>query len=385
MSALERSTGTWILGDAPRATPGRAHAVWGEVSREAADPEWDRFVEGVAGGHHLQTGLWAQVKATQGWRPLRLCLRRDGQIVGGAQLLVRSLRVGAIAYCPRGPLLGEDDPSQLGRLLDELASLARRQRILYFKVQPPVGREDMEEILLERGFVAGDMQVAPMATVRVDLRRPAEEILAAMRSATRQKIGKAQRKGVTVREAGAAGLASFGRVLAATGRRQGFSPYPVDYYGEILRRFGDGQRAALLLAEYRGQALAGAVIVGYGDTAVYKMGGWSGEHPQVRPNELLHWHAIQWARDRGYAYYDLDGISPPTARALLAGQPPPESARGGTTFFKLGLGGEVALFPGTYDRSFHRMLALPVRMAAPRLYSIRSLAGRAHSLQGREA
>lgn len=383
MNALERPAVEPVHASDARPGPrgGRAAAV--EISREASDFEWDEFVERVVGGHHLQTSLWAQVKAAHGWRPLRLCLRWNRKIVAGAQLLVRPLRVGAIAYCPRGPLLGDDYPAQIGTLLDALASVARRERILYVKVQPPVGRWDMEPILRERGFVAGDMQVAPMATVRVDLRRPAEQILAAMRSATRQKIGKAQRRGVTVSEAGVAGLASFGDVLTATGRRQGFSPYPVDYYGEILRRFGDGRRATLLLAEYEGQALAGAVIVGYGDTAVYKMGGWSGEHPQVRPNELLHWHAIQWARDRGYDWYDLDGINPSTARALATGEPLPESGRSGTTFFKLGLGGEVALYPGTYDRSFHRLLALPARIAAPRLYSIRSLAGRAHGLQGR--
>jgi peptidoglycan pentaglycine glycine transferase (the first glycine) len=353
-----------------------------EVSTAGLDPDWDGFVDTAPGGHHLQSSLWAQVKAREGWHPVRLLARREGELVAGAQLLVRPTRLGAIGYCPRGPLLGEDDPATLGALLDGLARLARRERILYVKVQPPAGREDMVPVLREHGFVAGDMQAAPVATVRIDLRGPVEEILASMRSATRQKIRKATRKGIVVREAGASGLAAFGEVLAATGRRQGFAPYPVAYYAEILEQFGDGQRATLLLAEHEGEVLSGAVIVGYGDTVVYKMGGWSGDSTAPRPNELMHWQAMQWAKERGYRYYDLDGISPSVARAVLAGEELPESGHRGPTFFKLGFGGEVALFPCTYDRSFHRLLALPARVAAPRLNHFQALA---HRLQGRVA
>jgi lipid II:glycine glycyltransferase (peptidoglycan interpeptide bridge formation enzyme) len=351
-----------------------------ELSREPLDSDWDAFVDATPGGHQLQTSMWGRVKATEGWRPVRLRAWRDGELVGGAQLLVWPTRLGAIGYCPRGPLLHKDDHDTLWALLDALAKVARSDRILYLKVQPPAGREHMEPVLRELGFVAGDMQAAPIATVRIDLRRPAEEILASMRSATRQKIRKATRKGIVVREAGASGLAAFGDVLAATGRRQGFAPYPVEYYAEILRQFGDGHRAGLLLAEYDGEVLSGAVIVGYGDTVVYKMGGWSGDSTGPRPNELMHWQAMQWAKERGYRYYDFDGISPTVARAALAGEELPEAGHSGPTFFKLGFGGEVALYPPTYDRSYHPLLALPARIAAPRLNHFQALA---HRLQGR--
>jgi lipid II:glycine glycyltransferase (peptidoglycan interpeptide bridge formation enzyme) len=110
------------------------------------------------------------------------------------------------------------------------------------------------------------------------------------------------------------------------------------------------------------------------------MGAWSGSRTGLRPNELMHWHAIQWARERGYRYYDLDGIDEPAARAVLAGEELPESGKRGTTHFKLGLGGEVTLYPTAYDRSFHWLLVWPARIAAPRLDRFRS---RAHRLLGR--
>src|ERR1700739_3952466 len=105
-----------------------------DVSRTALDPAWDAFVEATAGGQHLQTSLWAQVKARHGWQAVRLRVHRDGQFVGGAQLLGRQTRLGAIAYCPRGPLFGDNDPATLSTLLDALARLARSERILYVRI-----------------------------------------------------------------------------------------------------------------------------------------------------------------------------------------------------------------------------------------------------------
>ncbi len=348
------------------------------VSTSRLDPEWDAFVETAPGGHHLQTSLWGQVKAAQGWWPIRLRLKLDGELVGGCQLLLRSVRIGTIAYCPRGPLMADLDETALGIVLDALADVSRRRRILYVKVQPPAGRSDLEPALRERRFVASDLPAAPAATVRVDLQHTPEEILAGMRATSRRHVRNAIRNGIGIRSAGDAGLAAFGALVTKTSERQGFAPYPVDHYAEMLRQFGP--RAELLLAERGGEVLSGALVVGYGDTVVYKMGAWSGEHTALTPNELLHWHAMQWARDRGYRYYDLDGINEYVAEAIVAGDAVPEQGRRGTTNFKLGLGGEVTLFPRAYDRSFHRLLVWPAQIAAPRLTRLQSWA---HRLQGR--
>jgi peptidoglycan pentaglycine glycine transferase (the first glycine) len=349
------------------------------VSTSRLDPEWDAFVDRAPGGHHLQTSLWANVKATQGWRPIRTRLQRDGELVGGFQLLLHSLPVGTIAYCPRGPVMADLDQTALGIVLDALASVALRHRILYVKVQPPAGRGDIEHALRERGFAISDLPTAPVATVMVDVRRTPEELLAGMRANSRRCARKAIRDRIEVRPAGDTGLAAFARIIARASERHGYDPYPVDYYAEILRQFGP--RAELLLAERGGEALSGLLLIGYGDSVICKACAWSGEHRGIiTPNELIHWRAMQWARDHGYRYYDLEGIEESVARAILAGEGVPERGRRTATHFKLGLGGEVTVFPRSYDRSFHRLLAWPARLVAPRLSRMQS---RAHRLQGR--
>lgn len=351
------------------------------ISHASDDPGWDEFVNAAPGGDHLQSSLWAQVKQELGWRALRVELRRSGELVGGCQLLVRSLPIGKIAYCPRGPLTLEGEPALAASVLDALELMVRREHIHYLKVQPPPRRSDIEPMLLGRGFVQSDMPAAPVATVRIALDPCFDHIMARMRPSTRANIRRAEREGVVVQQIGAAGLPIFGELVAATSRRQGFTPYPLRYYAEMLRRFGDRQRAELLVAECRDEALSGAIIIGYGDTVVYKMSAWSGRGTKLHPNEAMLWGAIQWAHDRGYRFFDLEGILEPVARAILAGEELPEEGRRGTTGYKLGMGGQVMLYPRAYDRSFNPLLVWPTRLLAPRLTRFSYLA---HRMVGRE-
>jgi lipid II:glycine glycyltransferase (peptidoglycan interpeptide bridge formation enzyme) len=97
----------------------------------------------------------------------------------------------------------------------------------------------------------------------------------------------------------------------------------------------------------------------------------------------MHWQAMLWARDRSYRYYDLEGILETTARAIVAGEELPEGSRRGTTHFKLGMGGEVTIYPAAYDRSFHPLLVWPARMIAPRLARLARFRSVGHRLAGR--
>src|SRR5262245_40638893 len=288
------------------------------MRRETPDVAWDRFIEMVDGGTYQQTSMWAQVKSVVGWQAERLVVEREGKIIGGCQLLIRRLPVAAIAYAPRGPVIPDRDPAVLDLILASIHRVARRRRVLYLAVQPPPGRHDLASDLEARGLVKSDLEIAPRATVRIALQRSAEALFGAMREATRRNVRKARRLDVTVREGSQADFPLFWDLLTATALRQDFSLYPSQYYEKIWRAFAAHGDAVLLKAEHRDAVLAMHLLIGLGDTVVYKMGGWSGAGKDLHPNELLHWTDIEWARRSGYRYYDFDDISLPVARAVLA-------------------------------------------------------------------
>jgi lipid II:glycine glycyltransferase (peptidoglycan interpeptide bridge formation enzyme) len=282
-------------------------------------------------------------------------------------MLMRPLPgVGSLAYVPRGPLIADPGETTLDAILTGVRELARRERLLYLKIQPPVDRHDMESFLLARGFRHSGLEAAPTATVRIDLRRSPEDLLAQMRPTRRRNIRRAHRGEVTVRWGGADDLPAYHRTIQATAERQRFAPYPARYYEQMWRSFSPGGHAMLLVAEHRERVVASLMLIGFGDTVLFKMGGWTGEHREARVNELLHWKAMLFARSRGFRWYDLEGIATDVAMAIRERGAPTSLTYAGTTRFKLGFGGSVAVFPPAFDAPCRRGLGRGVMWLSPK-------------------
>src|SRR4051812_694572 len=349
-----------------------------EIDRGARNPEWDAFVARTPGGHHLQTTAWAHVKALAGWRATRVLLRSDGSLVGGCQLLTRDLPLSRrVAYVPRGPLLASREPEALDELLAAMRDVARQERVLMMKVQPPVDRDDMPTLLRERGFAPSELQTAPAPSVRVPLTgRGDDELLAAMHSSKRRQVRAARKHGVSARAGTAADLQVLQDLLAATGERQDFTPYSAEYYRRLWDGFAPDGGAHLVIVEHDGAPASAMLLITLGDTAIFKIGGWSGRSAPGA-NDLMHYSGMCWAREQGFAYYDFEGIPVDVARTVLAGGPAPES---GVALFKLRFGGDVVLYPGAHDAFFGRILGPAARRLAPRAERSRKLA---HRIAGR--
>ena len=102
------------------------------------DAEWDEFVESHPDGSILQTTQWARLKNRFGWRSRRVWLRKDGRLVAGAQLLIRSAALGLlrIAYIPHGPLVDWQDKDQVDLLLNQIDFAAYEHGAGLLKFEP---------------------------------------------------------------------------------------------------------------------------------------------------------------------------------------------------------------------------------------------------------
>jgi len=320
------------------------------VSYALDEPAWDAFLESTPGGHHVQTSLWAQVKATLGWEPVRLLVTRDEQIVAGAQILLRRLPlVGTIGFISKGPVVGPADPALAEFVVQAVQRVARDRGIRHLTVQPADNGQELAQRLCSAGFQPGSTSVAPTATLLLDVTKDEDVLLAEMSTKTRYNVRLAARKGIRVREGDAQDLHRYYQILTATGQRQGFSPYPERYFTEMWRVLHPHGYINLLLAEYAGDVVSAQLVIAFRDTVINKLSVWSGQHGNRRPNEALQWASIQWAKARGYRYYDFEGINRTAAEALVQNEPLPDALKQSVTSFKLGFGGEAALFPTAYD------------------------------------
>jgi peptidoglycan pentaglycine glycine transferase (the first glycine) len=323
---------------------GRTYAL--RRSDTAEDPGWDRFVAGIDGGHHVQTALWARVKAVVGWDAVRVVVETDGRIVGGGQLFLRSVPfIGAVGYVSKGPVLSVDDRTLRSRLIDSLMEEARLRRVRHLTIQPANNGQVFTQELADRGFRPSSVPVAPQTSLLVDLEADIETLLAGMNSKTRYNVRLGERKGIRVREGDEGDLSTYYRMLVTTGDRAGFTVYPEEYFTEMWRWLHPHGYVRLFVAEYQGEIVSGQLVVPFGDTVINKLSVWSGSHGSKRPNHVLQWHAIEWSKANGYRYYDFEGIDHRAVEAARENQPLPQSLEQTVTSFKLGFGGEPVLFP----------------------------------------
>lgn len=363
-----------LVADLAADPPAHSTRLLLEISDAVEDPAWDAFVEQAPGGSHVQTSIWGQLKATEGWDPVRVIVKTGTGIVAGAQLLIRRLPLrNAVAYVPKGPILAPFDTAAAQLLLEGLRDVASRHGVRHLSVQPADNGEEVVPLLTAAGYRPSDTSVAPVATVHIDLSRENDEILAAMRKNHRRYVRHGLRQGVVGRLGTEDDLEDFYRLVVATSQRQGFTPHPFEHFVKLWSLFHHRGQLQLFLVEYRGQPVSGQLALAFGDVVTAKNSGWSGEHADLGPNHVMEWTTIQWAKQNGYRCYDLEGIDVRAAELRLAGEPLSDKLHKSHSFYKLGFGGEVLMFPKAHVLVPNPLLRWGFWTLYPRLSQTRTL------------
>lgn len=328
--------------------------------------QWDAFVAAQPNGHILQTSRWGQLKSQFEWSADYIAVLNGPNIVAGALVLFRNLpmKLGTLAYIPKGPVLNFDDEALSAELLHGLDRLMKRHRAILLKIEPNRLTElRFSTRLAALGFRPSPQTVQPPRTITLDLTLDDEASLAAMHPKTRYNIRLAAKKDVVVREATLDDLPAFNGLMEVTGERDGFSVHSAEYYEAVFKLFAGTDQARLLVATYEGQVIAGVFVFALGQRAWYFYGA-SGEAERQRmPNYALQWAAMQWAKSRGCTEYDLWGIPDEDEATLEAQYLERSDDLWGVYRFKRGFGGKVIRFAGAFDRVYD-----PVMYQAYKLY-----------------
>ena len=247
----------------------------------------------------------------------------------------------------------------INQFIKKIKDIARQEKSIFLRIEP--AQAFLPDCAVRRGGKAGKPtyqvkkvnDVQPSKTIILDLKKSEEELLSAMHPKTRYNIRLAEKKGVTVREAGAAEFEIFWNLMQETTGRDGFRAHGKEYYRKMLEvsphpappliRGGnerEGYKVKLYFAEYKDEILAAGIFVFYGDTVTYLHGASTHEHKEIMAPYALHWQMIKLAKKLGYAKYDFYGID--------------EQKWPGVTRFKRGFGSSEVDYPGCYDVIFDK-------------------------------
>ncbi len=318
--------------------------------------EWNSFAAQEPFFAITQSWEWGEFKEKLGWRVIRLAIKEQDKLLAGAQMLIKSIPTGmaSIAYIPRGPVGNWQNKSMMSVLLTKLVQVAQQHRAIFLRIEPAhLNTATLHQFLYGQNFQPNSYTNQPRATIILDLTQDLDDILGQMRRSTRYNIRYASRKGVTINTGNQEDIPAFYDLMQATGRRAHFSPRIYTYYQQEWDIFSACDRAKLFLASYQDQLLGARMIFRFGNQAADIHAGSITNYSKLRPNYLLVWEAIKWAKAQGCTTYDLWGIPDEVGQAVYEGKELPKENRNdnlwGVYEFKRGFGKNVVYYTGAYD------------------------------------
>jgi len=330
-----------------------------KFSSEISDKEWDTFVASHKDGSFLQTTLWGKLKSLFGWETQKLCLLEDKKINGGCLIFYRNLPFNVrLAYVPYGPLIDWNDKELSKEILLEIKKFSYKNGASVLIIEPNTLESDEIVIFLQNnGFYRSFLKnIQPQKTLILDISKSQEEILSGMEKRARYGIRVAIKRGVEVRSGSERDIQIFYNLLKITSERNKFKIHPQNYYFQAFKIFSQSGYANLLIAEFKKEPIAAAVIFAIPPKAWYIYGASSGSHKEKNPNYLLQWEAIKWAKSIGCTEYDLWGT--------LDEEKFSNSSLSGVYLFKRAFGGRLVKKMGAWEVSLKQLRYFIYRLGA---------------------
>ncbi len=301
-----------------------------------------------------------------------LVLRKDGKIAAAAQariVRVPVLGLGA-AYIRWGPFWQgrnqPSDPSDFRMALRALRNeyVCRRGLILrIFPILYDDNQYSCVDILKNEGFIPVPDE-DPGRTLILDISMQNEDIRKKLDQKWRNCLNKSEKNNLEVIEGTEDDLFSdfIGLYHDLLERKKFQEPNDINEFRAIQKELPPGFKMRIFLCRSEGMNSAGVICANTGETGIYLFGATNDIGMANKGSYLLQWKAIQWMKQTGCRYYNLNGINP--------------AVNPGNYHFKSGLAGKNGKdvhYLGRFDcysGAFSATLARTADAIFPRIKSI---------------
>ena len=329
-----------------------------EIDHAMENPAWDELVARSTGAHHEQTTAWARRKQHHGWQAYRIIVHQKGRAIGGAQVLHRRiLKLVSIGYISRGPI--SESADLLALVTRQVNDGLKITAHAYVVMLPSYRWQNIVPTLLGNEFYPKPSLLLPghpvTATSIIDLNQDLNALFAKTRASVRNNIRRGLKGGLEVVQGRETDIGTMHRLLCQLCARRGIDPSPASAQElhDIWHCLAPHGLVKIFLCRYQSEIVSAAFTFVCGSSMLVAKVGWSGEHEELRPNHVMWWEMIKWAKEAGLKQFDLHHLVTEHAKAILRGEAVIEDSYSGVTQFKLGFGGDVIVIPDCYYRSFN--------------------------------
>lgn len=301
---------------------------------------WEEFLQRYAPQSLFQSWLWGEVQKKSGETVHRFGLFDQKELVGIAQITVVRAKRGTFLHIRHGPVWKSQ--TYWGEFVKLIVPMAKKERAWFVRVSPQIDNSQSHRDLFSSvGFTpAAIHEVDAERCWVLDLDKSEDELLMDMRKTTRYEIRQAQKLGVTVVKS--SNINTFFELYDKTSERHNF----VQHTG--IREEWEVFEANLYIARYEKKPLASAIILYYGNQAIYHHG--ASVPTKIPASYLLQWDAIREAKKRGIKLYNFYGIAPENN---------PNHPWRGITLFKKGFGGREIEYIHAHDLAVSPLYIIP--------------------------
>ena len=270
--------------------------------------------------HPLQSWEWGEFREKWGNQVIRLPF---GQ-----------LTLHRIPFTPYKIGMFIKGPTPTKQMLDELKDLAKKENLIFIKLEPNVVKDEKIINLLEKSGAVRGKTLFTTSTFWIDLTKSEEELMQGFSSKTRYNIRYALKNGVSVAEDNSeAAFKKYLELTKETVERQGFYAHSRRYHELMWEVLAPPGIAHLLTAKYKGEIITAWIVFVWHDFLYYPYGASTEKFKNVMANNLMMWEAIRFGKSLGLSTFDLWGR---------------EEGKGFTKF-KEGYNPRVVEFLGTWD------------------------------------
>ena len=317
-------------------------AIWHHDERH----QWDAFAERTLAAIHQS---WSYGQAMKSLRvpSLRVALTAANQPdsgsehwIGAAQFIVHRLAwFSRFAFALGGPVWAPGTPLELQRRgLDLITRSLPLRRPRYAFYTPPINVQTPGSVSSEEhAFTTRHRLATGGSTVLLDLTLPPEQRRQALEGRWRNRLNAAERSGVKIRICGhkSNDVEWLVRAEATQRKERRYIALPAGFV-EAFQAASPKPSSALLTlaAEWERQRCAGMMFLIHGRTATYHLGWTNAVGREHSAHNLLLWEGCRLLIQRGVQRLDLGGVD--------------TVANPGLARFKLGTGGQVVTWAGTY-------------------------------------
>ena len=304
------------------------HILWNQIDR----PAWDK-AHSEAGGALQQDWAYGTSLTVPGVSCYRAEVILDGETMALAQFICRRYGfVLHVALCTRGPLWLKPLPADVrARIFQEIKrSLPlSRPRIALFspEITDPADASVSKLIRVMTGY----------STLLIDLTRPNEQLRAELDARWRNRLGAAEKSGLTiVNDEVAPEYVKWLLAAEQTQRAQkSFHGLPVAFVERYIKADTKTKQTALILhAEHEQKRIAAMLFLIHGRVATYHIGWADQTGRETNAHKLILWRAFEILRTKGITMLDMGGVNTHDLP--------------GISRFKLGMGGTVVTFAGMF-------------------------------------